>query len=437
MRDTGGVRQKVFYSFGQIGNGAYNGINNAVLTLFVSGFTSNPFVIGYLGNSRTVEGVVIQPLVGRWSDRTSSPLGRRRPFILFGVPLSVLFLLLVPLVGHTRHNLALPLIAASVILFSITWNIAQDPYSALMVDITPSEERPRFNAILSVLALLGQVGIVVYASVAALKKNNIPDGVFYACAAVMALSYVVVFLGVREPRRAVEAAQVENRIPFRAYVAELQVFREAFKLLVSIFFLWNGLNAILPFISTFPIKIVHASKSQALVIYVVIILSSAVFAYPFGWLGARYGNRRMIALGTTLLIASAILGLVVPTYFWLFPLAILAGCGFSATTVLTYPYLSQLIPGSKIGLFTGLQTAFSAVAVPLSTVLTGTLIDLFGYRSIFAMLAVMMVFDILVLLAIDERAAREQVRQVEERERLMAGGAHPAPAERTVLPHQG
>ena len=423
MSKTGSRRQKVWYSFGQIGNGAYNGINNAVLTLYVSQFTNNNFIIGYLGNSRTVEGVVIQPLVGRWSDRTASPLGRRRPFILFGVPMSVLFLMLVPVFGHAQHSLALPLIVVAIVLFSITWNIAQDPYSALMIDITAPEKRSKFNAILSLLSLTGQVAIVVYAAVAALKKNNIPDIVFYACAGLMVLSYVVVFFGVHEPKEAVEAARVEEKIPLRAYLEDMQEYKEAFKLLISIFFLWNGLNAILPFISSFPKHIVHASDSQALVIYVVIILSAGVFAYPFGWLGARYGNRRMIVVGTVLLIAAALIGLVVPSYFWLFPLAVLAGCGFSATTVLTYPYLSQLVPGSKIGAFTGLQTAFSAVAVPLSAGLTALLIGLFGWRSIFAMLAAMMVVDVYFLLSIDEGAAREQVRQVEERDRAIAARA--------------
>ncbi|HEX8916981.1 MAG TPA: MFS transporter [Chloroflexota bacterium] len=422
MTDTATTRQRVLYSFGQIGNGAYNGINNAILSLYISGFTSNPFIIGYLSNSRTVEGVVVQPLVGRMSDRTTSPLGRRRPFILFGVPLSVFFLVLVPSFGHTGHA-ALPLIAASIILFSITWNIAQDPYSALMVDMTAPEKRSKFNAILSILALLGQVGIVAYGSFAALKKNNIPDGIFYICAAIMLLSYVVVFVGVREPKQAALEAQQENKIPLRQYVAEMRVFREAFKLLISIFFLWNGLNAILPFIAIFPTKIVHASKSQALIVYVVIILSSAVFAYPFGKLGARYGNRRMIVVGTALLIAAALIGLVVSTYIMLFPLAILAGCGFSATTVLTYPYLSQLVPESKIGVFTGLQTAFSAVAVPISTLVTGALIELFGFRSIFAMLAVMMIADVMFLVSVDEAAAHRQVRAVEEEDERLAANA--------------
>lgn len=427
-------RQKFFYAFGQFGNGVYNGFNNAILSLFVSSFTGNPFIIGYLSNTRTVEGVVIQPVVGRISDRTTSPLGRRRPFILFGIPISVFFLLLVPVAGHIHLTVGgvtitpLALVFATIVLFSITWNIAGDPYQALMIDITGERERSVYNAILSIVSLVGQVAILAYAAIAAFKKDNIPPPVFYACAIFLLLSYAVVFFGVREPKHAAASASKEERIPLRTYIAGIRQFREAFKLLVSIFFLWTGLNAIIPFLTVFVRHVMHGTDSQALIVYMVIILSAGAFAYPFGWLGKRYGNRRFIIVGTVLLVIAAIWGLLVPSYIWLFPLAVLAGCGFSATTVLTYPYLSQLVPGSKIGLFTGLQTAFSAAAVPLSVILTGVLVDLWGYRSIFAMLGIMMLFDIAFLLAVNDTEADLQVHTVEEAEQAMAQEVAPLPA---------
>jgi Na+/melibiose symporter-like transporter len=428
MDERSRTRQKVFYSFGQFGNGVYNGFNNAILSLFVSSFTSNAFIIGYLSNTRTIEGVVIQPLVGRWSDRMVNPLGRRRPFILYAIPVSVFFLLLVPIVGHAGQHRALPLLIGTIILFSISWNIAGDPYQALMVDITPENERSVYNAILSVISLVGQVVILLYASFASLKKNNIPDPVFYACAGFLLLSYAVVFFGVREPKAAVTMAKVEERIPLRVYISELRKFRDAFKLLVSIFFLWTGLNAVIPYLTVFTKDVMKVNDAHALWIYLTVILTAGIFAYPFGRLGSRYGNRRFIALGTVLMIGAGILGTVVPTYPLLFPVAFLAGCGFSSTTALTYPYLSELVPGTKIGVFTGLQTAFSAVAVPLSVGLTALLIHFFGYRSIFGMLTVMMVFDVLFLLSIDESAAKLQVRRVEDEEQFISTQTAPAPA---------
>jgi Na+/melibiose symporter-like transporter len=426
MNGTNTKRQRFFYAFGQFGNGVYNGLNNAILGLYVSAFTSNAFIIGYVSNTRTVEGAVIQPLVGRWSDRTNSPLGRRRPFILFGIPISVFFLSLVPFLSHQSHNLALPLIVTAIILFSITWNIAGDPYQALMIDITAEEERPVYNAILSVVALVGQVAILLYAAITSVDKHNIPDGVFYACVIFMFLSYTAVFFGVREPKEARTQADREERIPLRTYIAEMRTFREANKLLVSIFFLWTGLNAVIPYLTVYTKKVMHVDNHKAIIIYLVVILASAIAAYPFGKLGARFGNRRMIALGTVLLIIAAAGGILAPSYAFLFPVAILAGIGFSATTVLTYPYLSQLVPGSRIGVFTGLQASFSSIAVPLSTAMTAGLISLFGYRSIFAMLAVMMAADIVILLTVDDTAARRQVEEVETLE--AAGTLSPAPA---------
>lgn len=428
MQPPSSFRQKAFYSFGQFGNGVYNGLNTAILGLFVSAFTGNAFIIGYLSNTRTIEGVIIQPIVGRWSDRSTNRLGRRRPFILFGIPLSVLFLGLIPLAGHASHTWALPLIIISIVLFSITWNIAGDPYQALMIDITPERERSLFNAVLSVIALVGQVAILVYASVASIKKDNIPDLIFYLGAGFLLVTYAVVFFGVREPHKALSQAHMEDKIPLRVYIEEMRTFKESLKLLVSIFFLWTGLNAILPYLTVFTKHVMRVDNSHAIRIYLVIILASAVAAYPFGRLGARYGNRPFIVLGTVLMIGAGIGGTVAPSYNWLYPVAILAGIGFSSTTALTYPYLSQLVPSSKMGVFTGLQAAFSSVAVPISVGVTSVLIGHFGYRSIFAVLTVMMVVDVVVLMSIDEDAARQQVRSAldaEERHglRVLAANA--------------
>jgi Na+/melibiose symporter-like transporter len=402
------TRSRFFYCFGRIAGGAYDGFNNAVLSLYVMAFTSNPFIIGYLGNTRTMEGALIQPLVGRWSDRTTNPLGRRRPFILVAASISVFFMLLIPTLGHAGPRLALPLIAASIILFSVTWNVAADPYDALMVDMTPPRERPVFNAILNVISLLAQVGVVLFASLAALKQDASPNTVFYVCAGLMLLCYAVVFVGVREPAPRSRATCRPGKV--RRSLGEIRRYKEAFKLLASVFFLWNASSAILPFLTPFMVKAMHASKSQAMLVYVVAILAAAIFAYPFGRLGTRFRSRPTIVFGTAILIVAAGFGLVVPSYAWLFPLAVLVGAGFAATNTLTYPYLAQLVPASNIGVFTGLKTSFQAAALPASILLTGALIAHFGYRSIFAVLGLMMLGDLACLLWIHEAAADRQIR---------------------------
>lgn len=407
------LRRKLFYALGSVGNGVFGGFNNAVIPLWLQNFTTNSYLITYLGNTSTIEGVVLQPLIGRWSDRTTSRLGRRRPFILFGIPLAAFFLLLTPVVGRHGGLYAVPLIAAAIILFSIAWNISGDPTNALMVDITTDQERPRYNAILTVLSLLSQVAIIIFTARAALTKHTVPDSIFLVSASVLVVSYAVVFIFVREPKVGQQMAARQEALPWRRYVLEIRKFKEAFKLLVSIFFFWTGLNAFRPWLSTLPIKLTHATESQALIVYAVLIVSALTFAYPFGKLARRYGSRRLIIVGTVMLILAALWGIVIPSYVWFFPLAIVAGCGFSATTVLTYPYLAELVPKDRIGVFTGLQTAFSACAVPLAAVTVGFLINHFGFRSVFVLLAAMMIVDVLVLFSIDDASARQQIASVE------------------------
>ena len=405
--------QRLFYTGGRIGGGVYDGFNTAILSLYLGGLTNNNFIIGYLSNSKTMEGVVIQPLVGRLSDRTAGRLGRRRPFILVGAPLSVLFLILAAHAGHAGGAIALPLVALAIVLFSIACNVAGDPYDALMVDITPPRGRATFNAILNIVSLVGFIAITLFASAAAVKKNAIPDSVFSITAAAILVGYALVFFGVREPRDAWDEARREERIPMHAYLAELRTFRDAFKFLLADFFFWNGIFAMLPFLNRFMTKTIGVTDSQALQVNAVLVLVAAVCAYPAARLGRRFGYSRVSIVGCALLIGAAVLSIGVRSYGMLFPLAALAGCGYGTVNALLYPYLARLVPASKLGVFTGTRTAFSALATQLAIGVTTVLTIWLGYRAIFLVVATAMAGAIVLFSMVDPAAAEAQVQAVE------------------------
>src|SRR3989442_10980732 len=102
-----------FYSVASIGSGFFYVFNNAVLPLLIPG--KNVLLINLLSNTRSIEGAVIQPVVGAWSDRIWTRLGRRRPFMLIAIPLSALFMAITPLAPSA--NLAL--IVVCIVLFSL------------------------------------------------------------------------------------------------------------------------------------------------------------------------------------------------------------------------------------------------------------------------------------------------------------------------------
>jgi len=421
------TRQSIFYSMGAVASGVYNGFNLAVLSIYLNGFMG-PFLQGYLSNTNTIDGAVIQPLVGRWSDRTTSRFGRRRPFIAVFAPISVVFLIAIPYLHGSGKDLRVPLIAASIILFSIANNIAADPMKALLVDITPERRRPRFNAVISMVSTGAQLFFVLFALVISIKKNNTPTAVFWAAGGIMLVSYLLVFLGVHEPPAAERSAHQENRVPLKQYLTDLRQFGQAQKLLISFFFLWTGLNPLVVYLGPFVKHDFHASNSKAYLILLVLFALVAVFAYPWGILQKRYGYRPMITIGTVMMMVAAGVALLVRSYVLLFPVAILAGAGFSATTVLNYPYLSTLVPAGKIGVFTGLQTAFSSIAVPVSTGIATLLILNIDYRAIFALQFVMMIADLVILWRIDESRASKEIELVALEEQQPVGS-------RAILPN--
>src|SRR5438067_13431667 len=134
MRDLS-MATKLFYSAGSIGTGAFYSFNNFVLPPILKSFGAPDLLIGLLSSTRSIEGAVIQPTIGALSDRVWTRFGRRRPFILIGIPLSAVFF-----VAGAFVNSLLPL-ALVIFLFSIFFNVGVDPYTALLADITPLEHR--------------------------------------------------------------------------------------------------------------------------------------------------------------------------------------------------------------------------------------------------------------------------------------------------------
>src|SRR4051812_32722486 len=106
------------YVVGSVGTGVFYAFNNFVLPTILKSFGAPDLVIGLLSSTRSIEGAVIQPTIGALSDRIWTRFGRRRIFILIGVPLSAVFFVAG---AFTRDLLGL---AVVIFLFSIFFNVA-------------------------------------------------------------------------------------------------------------------------------------------------------------------------------------------------------------------------------------------------------------------------------------------------------------------------
>ena len=98
-----------------------------------------------------VTGLLVQPLVGYFSDRTWCRLGRRRPSFLGGAIFSVIALILMP----QASAVWMAVIALWVLDTSV--NVSMEPFRAFVGDILPEEQRKTGYAMQSVMIGAGAV----------------------------------------------------------------------------------------------------------------------------------------------------------------------------------------------------------------------------------------------------------------------------------------
>ncbi len=107
--------------------------------------------IAWLWIAAPLTGLIVQPIVGYFSDRTWGGLGRRRPYFLAGAILSTLALIAMP-------NSSTVWMAAGLLwVLDASINITMEPFRAFVGDMLPQEQRKTGFAMQSLLIGLGAV----------------------------------------------------------------------------------------------------------------------------------------------------------------------------------------------------------------------------------------------------------------------------------------
>ncbi|MCW1383461.1 MFS transporter [Novosphingobium sp. KCTC 2891] len=189
-------------SFGYFGIQIAFGLQNANVSRIFQSLGSSVDDLAFLWIAGPVTGLIVQPLIGHYSDRTWGRFGRRRPYFLAGALLAGLALLGLP-------NTGLLLLAAAFLwLLDASLNVAMEPFRAFVGDMTPSSQRAQGFALqtwfIGAGAVVGSLAPAIFSALGI--ANTAPAGVvppsvrysFYlgALAIVLAVGWTV--LRVRE-----------------------------------------------------------------------------------------------------------------------------------------------------------------------------------------------------------------------------------------------
>jgi Na+/melibiose symporter-like transporter len=382
------VGKTLLYASGGVGNGLFVALNNYLQVFLLSPLGASPILYGLLGSQRSFEGAIIQPLIGAWSDRSRSRFGRRRVFILRFMPICIFFTVLTPfipqlvgsepLLGMDPKLLSLILVSISIFLFSVTYNITQDPYNALMADITPQRQRGVVNGIAQSITFVGQVSILlIFAFLGA------PFTVLYPLTgAALLIFFLPTVLGIREPKK-LPGANEHKRYKLRDYWQALGADRQIQFYFAVQFFLWFGINSVVIYITKYATDVVGLSKYAAATLPIVLLVAIVLGAWPLGALSNRLSLKGVFLLGLFAMAAATITAIFLKDPLSLYIILAVAGVGYAATQATGYPLLTRLVYPEQMGLYTGLNSTVSSIAAPLSGLIAGALVSSLGFGVLF------------------------------------------------------
>jgi MFS family permease len=273
-----------------------------------------------------------------------------------------------------------PLLLTAIIVMNIAMAIFRTPTVALMPDITPSPLRSKANGIINLMGGLGTTLAFLGGAFLYRVNRGLP---FWFGSALMLVATAVVVKVIKEPQQYEEAA--EQRVGVLATIREIVTSQEksALFILLAIFAWFIGYNAIETFWTTYGKEFLGIKESTAAMMLTYTSAAFLLFALPSGFIATRFGRRRTILAGLSVLLVMILGGLFTTNMIYLTVMLILAGVGWALININSFPMVSDLAPPGKIGSYTGLYYFFSMLAAITAPPLVGALMDQFGHRMLF------------------------------------------------------
>ena len=381
--------------------------DNLVPLILKQTFQLDESLTGVIMAADNILALFLLPLFGALSDKTSTRLGSRTPYIIGGTAAAAILMNLLPILDNSYSREAAPFKLVSFVivlgLLLISMGTYRSPAVALMPDVTPKPLRSKANAIIN---LMGAVGGVLYLGISAAlyPSSKTQDAahvdyrpLFIIVSLIMIAAVAVLLLTIREPKLAAENRALEKKHPewnlaeddgsgseaLPAPVKKSLVF-----LLASIALWYVGYNGVTTWFSTYVAEVMGEGLRGTNLCLTVATVGAIVSYIPIGVIASRVGRKRTIMAGVVLLASCFLAGFllttrsssITPVMYVAFALV---GLAWAAINVNSLPMVVEMCKGSDVGKFTGYYYTASMTAQVITPVLAGTLMKNISYQILF------------------------------------------------------
>ena len=317
--------------------------------------------------------ILIQPTVGAISDYTVSRWGRRKPYIVFGSLIDLVFLAGIA----TASNILI--LGAFVALLSISTNIARGPFQGYVPDLIAERQVGMASALVGLMQILGNVtGFLLVTIGVAIGRIELAIA---AVAIVELVTMIAVVLRVSPGQPPLDReGRTWPQIARTAWGTDILKERSYVWLVASRFFFLMGGSILVGFVIAY-LKQTHGQLEKEangtnLVILVVVVLTNLVAIIPSARLSDRIGRKPVIYASCVV----GFVGLVMAGLGPSIPFALIgAGLfGASAGTFLAVDWalITDIIPRASSGRYMGLSNVATSSSTVFAAMTGGLVIDL-------------------------------------------------------------
>jgi MFS family permease len=392
------------------------------------------FALGVLEGVGSLMAVIWQPIAGAMSDRTRTPFGRRRPYILGGTVGDVIFLVGLALSG------TFGMVLIFYFLLQTASNTAQGPYQGLMPDVVPEPQRGTASGYFGVANVVGLLAGTVGAGYILAHAGRAAAVLSICVILVLTLIPTILLIPDRAQRTSGQFKNVREAIA-TTFARPLR-YPSFLWLMGSRLLILMGLVGVQSFVFFYFSNVFfHNDRKDTITasytLLGLVIIAAFLVSWPAARASDRFGRRPFIFAGG--LMGSVGVTMLVFSHYQLLPtellnavadllkvpplaaqatlVGVLIGIGYGIFFSVDWAFIQDVIPAEEAGLFMGFSNIATAGSGIIARFIGGFLLDPFnhgpqilglpgGFPVIFAVFSASLLVGAILILKVPEARKR-------------------------------
>ena len=375
----------------------------------------------------TLVAVVVNPLFGTLSDYATFRLGRRRPFLIIGTSLSIIVLLLFAF-APSRFSAGALLFTFALLFLLLQFcnNLAVAPWSAIIADKVPQNQRGLSSGMYGLLSLLGTIigslvaGFILGGNLPLPVYRQAIVQVFLVIVAVQIVLVTYTIITVKEvPLPPEQHVKLSLRILTKDFFFKPSQYPDISWVLLARFLVMMAIWSVYYFLLYYFDDVLGGKGVKTILLNTpfsgeqfngvlfqpIVLLMALPTSILAGWASDRWGRKKFVYVSGIMMAIVCLVFIFFQNQYAALISGACFGIGYGAYTSVDWALMTDVLPSAdKAGKFMGIWSAISILPQVVGITIGGVILQLlqsiphhFGYTTLFVLVVLYLLFGTLVI----------------------------------------